>query len=120
MLQPVSSAFRSSKALAKCGPEGEQSFLVHIDTHWSYSGFGDATIIQNGKRNGKSLGHDGEASIGGTSWELRDMVLMVLPNMAETLWDYAAPMCSGSMDSPKSCCWPPLWCSEWEYRWRLG
>lgn len=30
------------------------------------------------------------------------MVLMVLPNMAETLWDCAAPMRSGSTDSPKS------------------
>lgn len=29
-------------------------------------------------------------------------MLMMLPNMAETLWDCAAPLHSGSRDSPKS------------------
>lgn len=31
----------------------------------------------------------------GTAWELRNTVLMVLPNTAETLWDRAAPTQQG-------------------------
>lgn len=49
-------------------------------------------------RNRRSLGHGGKASAGRTSWELRDMELLVLPNMA--LWGCAVH--GGCRDSPKS------------------